>query len=176
MKAAIGAVRMRMKDAVEAREVDRIAVADDQAVNQSMPGRLYRVSTKWATRRASRTSPSRRHSRYWSSSSVRSSRTRSHEAASSDGWVAWGAMPGPPTALTRHGLLSFLGQVLCSPVHLQQYVQLGRDSGQFRDQGIAQLPRSAPLLRTPSDRLTRMPMSNEPTIAVTNGPTGLRPA
>jgi hypothetical protein len=32
---------MRPKDAVEAREVDRIAVADDQAVNQSMPGRLY---------------------------------------------------------------------------------------------------------------------------------------
>jgi hypothetical protein len=41
VKAAIGAVRMRMKDAVEVREVDRIAVADDQAVNQSMPGRLY---------------------------------------------------------------------------------------------------------------------------------------
>src|SRR6266545_5804243 len=66
-----------------------------------------------------------------------------------------GAMPGPPTALTRYGLLSFLGQVLCTPVHLQQYVQLGRDSGQFRDQGIAQLPRSAPLLRTPSDRLNK---------------------
>lgn len=32
---------MRNKDAVEAREVDRIAVADDQAVNQSMPGRLH---------------------------------------------------------------------------------------------------------------------------------------